>query len=303
MAETDTIQIPGIAQPVPKWAVFAGLGGVAMAIILYYRNKNQAAQQAAATPTDQYPPDGTVGNPADPYSTDPATGQTYGDEAIGSGGIYGAFSPGGGYGGTGWDPNTGLYTDPNGNTCTNPGADGYCPGSGGGPPFSTNDAWSLWVIQQMQSLNPNLNVTDLTNALGLYLAGQPVDPAQKTLILDAEAIGGPPPVAGPNGYPPNVRVNGNKGGGHNAVNPVTGLKQTGFKGSTGADISWDPSPHATSYQVTSDKGTVSMTGTTSALIAGIGPAHAQATVSVLAKPAAAGAVPAKIVVHVKRKAR
>ena len=295
----ETVKVPGISQPLPKWAVFAGVGGVGVAIVLYYRHKSQSAQPAATT-TDQYPPDGTVGNPADPYSTDPATGQTYGDEAAGSGGTFGAFGTSGGSAGSGWDSSTGLYTDPNGNTCTNPGADGYCPGSGGGPPFSTNDAWSNWVIGQMQTLNPNLDVGQLTDALGLYLAGQPVDPAQKTLILDAEAIGGPPPVAGTNGYPPNVRTNGHKGGAGTAANPVTGLKQTGAEGFTGADISWSPSQGATSYQVTSDKGSVSMTGTTSARIHDIGPKNSQATVTVLAKPAAAGATPAKIVVHVKK---
>lgn len=297
----DTVHVPGVSKPMPKWAVFAGLGAVGVAIVLYYRSKNQA--QPAATSTDQYPPDGTVGNPADPYSTDPATGQTYGDEAVGSGGTFGAFGGLGGFGGTGWDSSTGMYTDPNGNTCTNPGADGYCPGSGGGPPFSTNDAWSNWVITQMQTLNPNVNIGDLTDALGLYLAGQPVDATQKTLVLDAEAIGGPPPVAGPSGYPPNVHVNGGKGGGGTATNPVTGLKQTGGEGFTGADITWAASPGATSYQVTSDKGTVSMTGATSARIHGIAPRNSQATVSVLAKPAAAGATPAKVVVHVKGKGK
>ena len=296
----ETVHVPGVKQPMPKWAVFAGLGGVGVAIVLYYRSKNAASTPAATRP-DQYPPDGTVGNPADPYSTDPATGQTYGDEAVGSGGTFGAYGGLGGSGLSGWDSNTGLYTDPNGNTCTNPDGSGYCPGSsGGGPPFSTNDAWSLWVIQQMQTLNPNVNVGDLTDALGLYLAGQPVDPAQKTLVFDAEAVGGPPPVAGTNGYPPNVRTNGSKGGGSSATNPVTGLKQTGAEGFTGADVSWTASAGATSYAVTSDKGTVSMTGTTSARIGSIGPKASQATVSVLAKPAAAGAVPAKVVVHVKK---
>lgn len=246
----DTVKIPGLKQPLPKWGVVAGLGGVGVAVVIYYRNKNAQSTAAAAAPssTDQYPPDGTVGDPSDPYSTDPATGQTYGDEAIGSGGTFGAFSGDlGGFGGTGWDPSTGMYTDPNGNTCTNPGADGYCPGSGGGPPFSTNDAWSLWVIQQEQTLNPNVNVGQLTDALGLYLAGDPVDTAQKTLVLDAEAIGGPPPVAGPNGYPPNVRLNGNKGGGGNAQNPVSGLRAS--VRFTQVDLSWNAAKNATSYRV------------------------------------------------------
>jgi hypothetical protein len=272
----DTIHVPGISKPLPKWAVFAGVGATGVAIVLYYRSKNQQNQQP--TSTDQYPPDGTVGDPSDPYSTDPATGLTYGDEAVGSGGTFGAFTGG----------STGTGDTGTGDTGT------------GGPPFSSNSAWSNWVIGQMQTQNSDLNTGDLTDALGLYLAGQPVSPAQKTLVLDAEAIGGPPPVAGPGNYPPNVRTDGSKGGGSHATNPVTGLKQTGAEGFTGADISWTASAHATSYQVTSDKGSVSMTGATSARIHGIGPKHSQATVSVLAKPAAAGATPAKIVVHVKK---
>lgn len=277
----DTVRVPGIKQPLPTWAVFAGVGGLAVAIYLYYRNKNSQASATAATTSTGglYPPDGTVGDPTDPYSTDPATGQTYGNEGLGTFGSVGSTSTGGG------------DTSGGGDT-----------GGSGGPPFSTNDAWSNWVIGQMQNLNPNINTGQLTNALGLYLAGQPVDAAEKTLVLDAEAIGGPPPVAGPGNYPPNVRTNGGKGGGQTADNPVTGLKQTGSEGFTGADISWDPSAHATSYQVSADKGGVTMTGPTSARIGSIGPSHSQATVSVLAKPAAAGAVPAKIVVHVTGKA-
>lgn len=274
----ETVHVPGIKQPLPQWAVFAGVGGTIAAIVLYYRNKNQ--QATAPATSSLYPPDGTVGDPTDPYSTDPATGQTYGDEGAGIVGGFGSLTTGGGGGDTGGDT-----------------------GSTGGPPFSSNGAWSNWVIGQMQTLNPNLDTGALTDALGLYLAGQPVEPAQKTLVLDAEAIGGPPPVAGPGNYPPNVRTNGGKGGGQTAANPVTGLKQTGTEGFTGADISWSPAAHATSYQVTSDKGSVSMTGATSARIHNIAPAHSQATVSVLAKPAAAGAVPAKIVVHVQGKAR
>ena len=243
----ETVAVPGVKKPMPKWAVFAGVGGLAVAIYLYYKNKSSSAAAApaapAATTTDQYPPDGTTGNPSDPYSTDPATGQTYGDEAAGSGAGYGAYGSGTGYGtGSGWDSQTGMYTDPNGNQCTNPGADGYCPGSGtGGPPFSDNAAWSQWVITTMTTSNPSLDVQALTDALGLYLAGQPVDAAQKTYALDAEAIGGPPPVAGPGGYPPNLRLNGSKGPGAGPVNPVPGFR-VASKTATSATFAWDRDP-------------------------------------------------------------
>jgi Fibronectin type III domain len=217
----ETVKVPGISQPLPKWAVWGGLGGVGIAIFLYYRNRNKAAP--AATPANQYPPDGTVGNPSDPYSTDPATGQTYGDEATGSGGTLGAYTGGSTYGDSGI-----IGYDSSGSPVYAP---GYGPSGGGGsyqtpggPPFSSNSAWSDWVLQELQAQNPGVDAGALTDALGLYIEGQPVDPAQAQLVFDARAIAGDPPVAGPNGYPPNLRLNGGKGGPPPTPPPGTGGK-------------------------------------------------------------------------------
>lgn len=221
MSVAETVTIPGTGKKVPKWAAAAGLGGTAILIILYYRQHKAgaAAPAAAAGSAGQYPPDGTTGDPSDLYSTDPATGQTYGDEATGSGGSFGLAGGVGGIGGDGDFPWDGTYNNPSDpdsldtSTGTTFGQEGTSPGitGQGGPPFSTNSQWSNWVIGQLTSQNPNTDTGALTDALGLYLAGQQVEPAQKTLILDAEAIGGPPPVAGPGGYPPNVQTDGNKG--------------------------------------------------------------------------------------------
>lgn len=297
----EEVKVPGVGK-VPKQAAIAGVAVVAGAVGLYYYNKRKKASSTpAATATDQYPPDGTVGNPADPYSTDPATGQTYGDEAVGSGGTFGAYG-GLGSGGGGWNPNTGMYTDPNGVQCQNPDANGYCPSPTGsnGPPFSSNSQWSGWVIQQMQANNPNIDVGGLTDAIGLYISGQPLTQTQAQFIYDAIAIGGNPPVAGANNYPPKIQLTNSPGGGTPAVNPVTGLKVT-QSGSTGVDIAWDPSQNATSYTVKSTKGNPSMTGATTARIRSINPAgrDSSATVTVLANPAAAGAVPASIKIKTK----
>lgn len=194
----ETLQVPGIKKPLPKWAVFGGIGVVGLLVFQYYKSRKSASATAAAagaaTSTDQFPPDGTVGNPQDPYSTDPATGQTYGNESVGSGGTFGAFTGGGGVSGGA----------PGGDSSTGP----------TGPPFSNNADWTNWVIQQMQTNDPGLDVGALTNALGLYLNGQPVDAAQKTLVFDAIAVAGDPPVAGANGYPPKVQTNGGTTGGH-----------------------------------------------------------------------------------------
>jgi hypothetical protein len=235
----DTVHVPGMSKPVPKWAAAAGLAVVAVLVIMYFRNKSAAAATAAAAPaassTSQYPPDGTTGNPSDPYSTDPATSQTYGNEAAGSGGAYGAYGSGASLSGSGsypWDGTYGNTSDPysqdpgTGQTYGNEGTSGSGGYSSGGPPFSTNAAWSAWVIQQMVATNPNQDPGVLTDALGVYLEGQGATAAQKTLIFDAEAIGGPPPVAGTGGYPPNVRAASSTGPGTGAtviVPKVTGM--------------------------------------------------------------------------------
>ena len=246
----ETVDVPGVKKPLPKWAVFGGLGVVGLLVFQYYKNKSSqnatTSAAAAATSTDQYPADGTVGNPQDLYSTDPATGQTYGNEQAGSGGTCGAIS------GSGVSDQGIIGYDANGNPIYAP---GYGPGASGtgtagGPPFSSNSDWSNWVISQMQTANPNVDVGALTDALGLYLQGQPVDAAQKTLIFDAIAIGGNPPVAGANGYPPKVQTNGGTGGGTGGGGggPVQNLHVTG-RGRDYLNLGWTAQPGAGKYEV------------------------------------------------------
>jgi len=216
------ITIPGTQSKVSKPVAIAGLAAVGVLIVMYYRNKSASAATAAATAsqaassTDQYPADGTTGDPSDPYSTDPATGQTYGNEAAGSGGTYGAYGTDAASG-LYYDPETGAYdlSSPYGTTTT---TEPYQ--TAGGPPFSDNSAWSDWVIQELQAQNSSIDVGALTDALGLYLAGQPLTPAQKQYVFDAQAIGDNPPVAGPDGYPPNVKSEpGSTSGTHQVAVP------------------------------------------------------------------------------------
>ena len=198
------MQVPG-AGKVSRKAAAGGVIVVFVLVVVYYVRKKSASSASsaaataatAATPSDQYPADGTTGNPQDPYSTDPATGTTYGNEASGSGGAYGAYGSGAASG-LYYDPATGAYdlTSPYGTTPS---------GSAGGPPFANNSAWSIWVIGQLQAVNYSIDTGALTNAIGLYLDGQALDAAQRQYVFDATAIGGDPPVAGPNNYPPNVR--------------------------------------------------------------------------------------------------
>lgn len=270
-----TVSVPGGGK-VPKMYAAGGLIVVAGLIGIYYYRKRKAAAPAA-TATDQFPPDGTSGNPSDPYSTDPATGQTYGNEAAGSGGTLGAFPPGStdtGTGGTGTGTGTGS----------------------GGPPFPSNSAWSNWVIQQMQASDPGASAAALIDAIGVYLAGQPVTAAQKTLIWDARAIAGDPPVSGPAGYPPNVRMGGAKGGKTFAGNPVKGIRASRVQ-KTDATVSWDAEPHAVTFtaRITSGKATVRTQAGAghSTHIGGLRP-KTRYEVAVLARPARTGARPATV---------
>jgi hypothetical protein len=120
--------------------------------------------------TDAYPWDGTYSNTSDPYSMDPATGQTYGNE---------------GTTGTSAGVTTGT----------------------GGPPFTTNAQWSQYVIQYFTADNFS-DLAGMTTAIGNYLAGQAVTSLQQGYINDATAIAGQPPVAGPGNYPPSIRTSG-----------------------------------------------------------------------------------------------
>src|SRR5579859_4409716 len=174
---------------VPKgWLIAVGGGSVLVLGYVWYKHKQQAAASsstagtAGTTPTattgDQYPPDGTTGNPSDPYSTDPATGMTYGDEQLYNGGGYGGYGYGGGQGGQG-------------------GSQG---GSGsGGPPFATNAAWASYAEAQLSGI---VDPTALSAAVGVYLTGRPASTDQVSLIDQAIAIAGYPPVAGPGNNPP-----------------------------------------------------------------------------------------------------
>lgn len=231
----DTIKVPLIKDPLPKWAVWGGLAGTGLLIIAYYRNRrHQAAGQPAGSAaglasggllagdtSGAYPWDGTYGNPSDPYSMDTATGRTYGDE-----GYLGGFGPGGAVG------------------------TGNAPGSGvPGPPFASNAAWSAYALQQLTQ-QANMDAGAVAEALGLYLNGRELDARQQDIVYAARGIAGDPPVRGPAGFPPALRARpgqGHKGGKVFARNPVSGLHAKA--GADTIEISWDKAGHATGYQV------------------------------------------------------
>jgi hypothetical protein len=220
------VKIPGTKAKVPKVAAAGGIALVGVFAIMYYRKKKAgtAAAGTGATVTD---PDGNVcaalapsgycpGSPGDLN----AQGQGYAGGLQGGGGIIGYDSNG--------NP---VYGTPTGTQVTN------------GPPFTSDAAWSQYVITQ---LGGTVDALSLTNALGAYIDGAQDTAAQEQLIQDAIAIAGTPPVAGPNGFPPSINVGGTKD--HHGPKPTTPTAlMLKLGGPTTIDATWRPGRNATSY--------------------------------------------------------
>jgi hypothetical protein len=122
----------------------------------------------------------------------------------------------------------GQFTDPAGNVCAAPDPNtGYCPGteedqaaqaqltsqgelaagSGGYgtgviPVFTSNASWAQYAEQQLGSDGADATAA----AIAAYLSGQGLTEAQVTIVEEATAIAGPPPVPGPNGFPPSMNT-------------------------------------------------------------------------------------------------
>lgn len=135
-----------------------------------------------------------------------------------------------------------------------------------GPPFTNNAAWSQYATTYLTgtlNLDPGAVGTDL----GAYLAGDKVNQAQRVVILDATTYAGPPPVAGPNGYPPSINVSGDVSGVGSAPGPVT--LTTGNITVTTARVNWTAVSGATGYAYTVTGAGVNKHGTVTVPTLGI----------------------------------
>lgn len=174
-----SVKIPGLG-PVPrKWFLIVGLGSVGVIAYVLWRKRQQGP---AATAADDTTTAGTLeGQPCTDASGNPGVYDSSGvcqvsDSALGG---YFAGSGAGGVSGT---------TPP-------------VPGTGG---FTTNGQWTQQAEADMS--NTGVDPGALAAALGAYIAGSPVTAAQHSLIDQAIAFEGYPPVAGPSGYPPAVKA-------------------------------------------------------------------------------------------------
>lgn len=232
-----TVHLPVFGAVKKKTAVYGTAGVVGFVVVVYYVRQHRAASSSAADTSGQaaplgsgdlYPPDGTTGDPSDPYSTDPATGMTYGDEA-------GTIGSGFGDAGVGSMPfSGGSNTDTSGGLDTSTTA---------GPPFNSNSQWAQYVEAAMGSTGSDA----IAAAIGHYLAGSELTDAERTIAQEANAIGNPPPIAGLGGFPPSFRTKGVAGHPVTAHNPVTGLHVT--PRTTQADVAWNAEANAPHYLV------------------------------------------------------
>lgn len=163
----DTVNVPGVGAT-PKRNVAIGLAVLAGILgVAYYRHaKSQQAASAASTAA-------STATPAD--TTIPATA---------------------------YDPNAGL-TGVAGSA--GPYSQGYYNAPGSYPQgYVTNGQWAQAAEAYLTSIGADPTTVGL--ALGKYLTGQTVTTAQQDVIDQAIAFANYPPVNGPGGYPPNIRL-------------------------------------------------------------------------------------------------
>lgn len=173
-------------------AYVAGAAGVGVIIIAVMR-KRAAAQAAAAVTTAALVSD-PAGNQC--ASLNPATGYCPGTQAdiaaqqSTAAGLSSAAITGGGGGGGGYYVPPALGT-------------GGVSGTGSAvPSFVDNASWGQYVETALGS-----NGSDsVAAAIAKYLSGQPVTADQQTLIEEAIAIAGYPPVGGATGSPPSMTL-------------------------------------------------------------------------------------------------
>jgi len=172
-----TIKTPfGVVQK--KTALALGGVGLALGGIVYWREKKLGGL-ASSTAT-------TTGE------IDPATGFVYGTpEDLAALAAQGTDLGGGG------------------NIATPGGSGNIPPGVSGPTGYTTNGAWVQAVEKYMMDNNLVEDLTQLSAALGKYITGAYIDPkdlATTSLVQQAIAVEGYPPVAGNNGYPPSINT-------------------------------------------------------------------------------------------------
>lgn len=204
----STVKVPLFGQQSKGTVAGVTIGGLAVAGVLIWRSQKKAKAAAAASTT--------AAQAASGYGYGTITGYGYGTYPQG---FYGYGEPGNmyGYGASGGFSPTGYY--------------GYGLPVGGSVPNVTNAQWAQAAISQLSS--EGYDPQTVSAALGAYELGQPVTPAQQTIIQAAIGIEGYPPQSGANGDPPGIKVQGTPGGGGGGGQSGTKVTVPNVKGIQG----------------------------------------------------------------------
>jgi hypothetical protein len=162
-----TVNIPGVG-PLKKRTVIIAGGGVLLVGGYSYYKKKKTASTAPIT--------------AAPNAINPATGFAFG-------------SP---------EDAAALAAQGNYNVAANAGGSSMATPQPTVTGFTNNYQWSQ-AAQQYLVQNSGADGAIVGAALGKYIAGDVVNPSEKSIIQQAIAFEGQAPVAGANGFPPAIR--------------------------------------------------------------------------------------------------
>ena len=208
MATDGGVRLPGVGHVSKKWLMIVGVASVgSVTYFVIKRRKNAAA--AAATPAaadstgaiDPLTGDiaGSAQDTADLAAMQDDGGASAADDGIGDYGGYLAATP----------------------------AAATIPGAGG---FVTNAEWAQQAETDLGGIG--IDETALAAALGHYLTGSQLATGEQSLVDQAIAEEGYPPVSASSGYPPGMRTSPTSTSGTGTTTGTT--TGTGTSGTAGA---------------------------------------------------------------------
>jgi hypothetical protein len=242
----NTINILGhqVSKTTAGIVAVTGVGAVGYGIYKRDKEKKAAAAATAATPnsygygSSQY--SYGYGGPSQYYGY----GFGYGTQSGASASSNGTWEYGyGEYGYGYYNSATGAY-------------EGGASGSGTPTPTgavpTTNSEWVTVAVSDLAA--EGTSASTASAALGAYILGQPLTPAQITIVQSAIGLAGDPPQEGTGGYPPSYKSASGSSGGGGQTTPAATVTVPNVVGMRGEDarkaveaagLLWKQSPATT----------------------------------------------------------
>jgi hypothetical protein len=251
-----TVHLPVFGTVKKKTAVFAGIGAPVLVLGIWYIRQRKASQAAAAA-AQTAASSGSAGTVTDPAGNtcsalDPVTGYCPGTEedqqALALAQSYDDGTDDTDLGDTGVSSPVTTTSTPS-------------------PVITTNAQWAGYAEQLLGSDGSDA----IAAAISKYISGQPVTAAQQTIIQEAIAVAGSPPVSGPSGDPPGLNTTAtNTGTGTTTTGPTapvtptspgspsspspvttapTGFRVVSVTNGDTVNLAWNPVPGATGYVI------------------------------------------------------